>query len=154
MAKFCSISLQFFNAQTFYWNHEHCLISWTLVFKIWDIFWISIHCFTKSQTIFDSTNILWFIKLFISKLSFKKIRTFLNSLIIYDVYWEYSNFCQENNSRKSCTCTHLRTVFFFCSCYTSPCMCSDCVFLYEGNQVLLPLIKESVQYIKIQYRKR
>ena len=27
-------------------------------------------------------------------------------------------------------------------------------FLYEGNQVLLPLIKESVQYIEMQYKER
>ena len=38
--------------------------------------------------------------------------------------------------------------------YTWPPMSLHCVSLYEGNQVLLPLIKESVQYIKIQYRKR
>ena len=38
--------------------------------------------------------------------------------------------------------------------YTSPRMCLHCVSLYEGNQVLLPLIKESVQYIEIHYKER
>ena len=106
MAKFYSISLQFFNKRTFlkimnicFQNLEHFLNK--QIFSLQNC-----EHFLTRQTFYDLLNILFQNSHFLNFRTFFEFPNYLWCIL------EYSNFCQENNSRKSYTCTHLHAVFF------------------------------------------